>query len=118
MNTIKWTGRDTRGICKWTVEATSMIDLYNQLVDKGVISRVDGDPYVMAKVEKEIEKSHKWKDYRDFEEQIFNDDPEDDPMKVYNSLLSEMEDLTDDEIMQVILKENGNAYYQTFEFED
>ena len=118
MNTIKWAGKDTRNVCKWTVEATSMIDLYNQLVSKGIISIVNGDPYDIAKVEKEIKKSNKWKHYNEFEESIFNDENINDPCEYYNNLLSEMEDLTDDEIMQVILNENGNAYYQTFDIEE
>ena len=117
IQTIHWTGSDTRNICRWYIQANSMIELYDLLVSKGIISIVDGEPYEIAQVEKEIQKSHKWKNYTEFVESIFNNKTLSNPCETYINLIDEMEDLTDEEIEQLILSQNGNAYYQSIKIE-
>ena len=117
IQTIHWSGSDTRNICHWYIQADSMMDLYNLLVNNGIISIVNGDPYDIAKVEKEIKKTNKWKSYNEFEECIFKDETINNPCEFYTYLLSEMEDLSDEELEQLILSQNGNAYYQSIKIE-
>ena len=90
---IKWYGRSTSGISKWTVYADSITDLMNQLFDKELISYDDYDNARLKKIGKERD---------DFED--------------YDTLDKAIADvtLTNEEKVQFILEQNGNAYYQDF----
>ena len=104
---IKWSGRSTSGISKWKFEAETMNELYNILVDKGVISIVDGDPYEIALLEKV-----------GLKDSDFNDEISEQYHDNYYEWVEEMTMgiyLSENEIENIIRNENGNAYYQEFE---
>ena len=105
MGIINWTGKNTNKNITWGMSADSMIDLYNQLTSKGVISIEDGDPYeeaVLKKAGRNID------DLRDEYGYVDQD-------RVQEAL-DGSEGLTDKELWQLIEGQDGNAYYQTFEF--
>jgi hypothetical protein len=97
---LKFTGTNTNGTVKYEAQSTTWIGLYNDLVNKGIISTVDSDPYEVAKLEKA------GKSYSEFENEDGDIDFE---------AIEKLEDLTDAEIRSLISKQDGNAYYQTVE---
>lgn len=105
---IKWTGRNTSKTCRWTVEAGTFTELYNMLVDKGIISTVDGDPYVKYV----LSKHNKTEDDKEF----LDADGELDYNKVQEFVWDNP--VSDDELYSVIISEKGNAYYQDFQREE
>lgn len=105
MGIINWTGKNTSKNITWGMSADSMIDLYNQLTSKGVISVEDGDPYEEAVLKKAGKCMDDLRDeYGDIDQDLVQE------------ALDSSEDLTDKELWQLIEDQDGNAYYQTFEF--
>ncbi|MCW6681626.1 hypothetical protein NHG29_01935 [Aerococcaceae bacterium NML160702] len=90
---IKWYGRSTSGISKWTVYADSITDLMNQLFDKNLIHYDDYDDEILKKAGKSRD------DFEDYDE----------IQKVVDNVI-----LTDEENVTFILEQKGNAYYQHF----
>ena len=94
-------GTDTRRMLKYRAQADTVIALYSELVNKGIISTEDGDPLEIATLENSCKR------YEDFED--VNGDID------YNAVdewLNKAEKLTDDEILTLITEQDGNAYYQ------
>lgn len=107
MTNYKFRGTDTQKIMKYRAEADSPIELYYELIDKDIISVVDGDPYDDEILEKA---SKTWADFED-EDGYLDYDLFD---KWYNVEGFKF-DLTNDEIIILIKEQNGNAYYQNIE---
>ncbi|MGL4451087.1 MAG: hypothetical protein ACRCTZ_07860 [Sarcina sp.] len=105
MYKIKWSGRSTNGNWRREVEADTMMELYNELLNNGTISTVDYDPYEKYQIEKA------GYDYDEFMNSFSNEDEE-----VLRDAIDKLSDLNDDEIEDLIFNENGNAYYQTFKY--
>jgi len=95
-------GTDTQKRIKYNAEGKTAIDLYNNLVSKDIISIVDGDPYEEAQLKK-AKLTHD--DFKD-------EDGELDCDKLNEWLSYGERNLTDEEILEVIAEQNGNAYYQ------
>lgn len=95
---LEFRGTDTSKRIKYEAQASTWIGLYNELVNKGIISTVDGDPYEIEKLKKA------GKTYSDFE----NEDGD-----IDFQAIEKLEDLTDDEIRVLISEQNGSAYYQS-----
>ena len=103
MMDIIWRGKSTNGLMKWDDRASSFMELYNDLVQKKVITEYDESPYesaVLEKYGKTVE------DFCDEEGYIIDDE--------FNEFRN-THDLTDEELWILIAQANGNAYYQTFE---
>jgi t-SNARE complex subunit (syntaxin) len=106
-------GRTTnnRLICK--VEFETPQELYNVLVEKGIISLEDGDPMDLARFGKATNKFDEnikeafAKKYEEFDENYSGKS-----RNTYQDFMLQFPDLTDDEIMDVISDCDGNAYYQ------
>ncbi|MGL5329833.1 MAG: hypothetical protein ACRDD7_11215 [Peptostreptococcaceae bacterium] len=99
---FKFEGTDTQRRVKYNAEADTVIELYCNLVNQGIISTVDGDPYDETLMKKY---NVSWDDFKD-------KDGYDDFDKFTKWRESEADDLTDEEILEVITNEQGNAYYQ------
>lgn len=105
MKKIEWTGRNTSKTKKWEITAESMIDLYNKIVNKEIISTENGDPWeeaVLKKAGKDINSD----EFLD-EDGYINPD-------LIQEAINKAEDLTDKELWKLIKNQYGNAYYQSF----
>jgi len=100
----KFTGSDTSGKINYALTSKAPIDLYNQLVNRGIIATVDGDPLEIYKLSK-VGKT--FADFWDTDAYELNE-------KLLNQTLDSIY-LTDAEILRVIGNERGNAYYQEIE---
>ena len=106
---IKWTGEPTNRIWKREVVADTMMELYNELIENDTISTCDYDPYEKYQIEKA------GYDYYEFIDSFSNEDDDyGDEMQM--KAIAKLPDLNDDEIKDLILNENGDAYYQTFKY--
>lgn len=110
--TIKWTGKATSGIWRREEIITSynpFTELYTACLENGTISTVDSDPWEDALMEKN------GKTEKDF----YNEDGDFD-FELYQNWIDEYDyiDLSDKDIYNIILEQDGNAYYQTFEYLD
>ena len=99
---LKFEGWNTQRNVKYEAKGETPIDLYNNLVSKGIISTVDGDPYELAVMEK----------YGKTEEDFLDEDGEDDVETERKWLEDPNHYLTDDEILSVIGDCNESAFYQ------
>lgn len=99
----KFKGTDTMHISKYEAYGDSALELYNNLVDKGVISTFDGDPYELAVMEK----------FGMSEDDFLYNDGEVDYESMQDWLEGFEHNLTEEEILTLISEQNGNAYYQT-----
>lgn len=99
---IIFMGTNTSGTRKWKVSADTFTELYESLCECGIINECNGSPLEEAKLKK---LGKKLSDY-DFE----NDD---DAYEAYQRDMDSVS-LSDDEIMWVIIWQDGEAYYQKF----
>lgn len=99
---IIFKGKNTSGTRKWKVTADTFTELYESLCECGVINECNGSPLEEAKLEK---LGKELSDY-DFE----NDE---DAYEAYQRDLDSVS-LSDNEIMWVIIGEDGEAYYHEF----
>lgn len=90
-------GTDTQGRISYEAEGNTVIELYIELRNNGTISTVDDDPLEIALMDKY---NMTWEDF-------------DDDYANFTQWESTVEGLTDDEILEVIFDERGNAYYKT-----
>lgn len=104
-NTIYWTGTNAERNFRWKEEADSFPELYRKLVEKGVITVLDSDPLI----DEILEKYGKTEDDTEF----LDSDGDLDYQKVQE--FAKEHDLTDEEYWLLIVRQNGDAYYQTFE---
>ena len=105
-STIYWSGKSTNGLWKRKYQANSFLELFNLLMDKEVIDSYDYDVYDHAI----LEKYDKTEDDPEFQDE--NGDLDYDKVQKF---IESKPDLTDEELWEVIFRQNGNAYYQTFE---
>lgn len=100
---IKWNGTDTSRFIKWNEEAETYLELFNKLVERGLVHGyldLEGDTFnELLNYSTELEELNKNEDY----DAIYQFD--------YDALL---ENLTDDQIKSIILANQGSAYYQGF----
>lgn len=103
MKLYKFNGKNTHGTRKYYADGNTAIELYQDLVNQNIISICDGDPYEMALLKKN---SLTIGDFMNEDDDLDNEK--------YNDFLSD-NSLEDAEIIQLIKKQDGNAYYQTIE---
>lgn len=106
---IKWRGKSTNGIWRRNEEADTFTELYNLCYENGTINNTDSDPWDDLMLEKA------GKSYSDFEDEDGDFD--------YNAMRNFIDSnesyrLTDEDIWLLIANQNGNAYYQSFEYEN
>lgn len=96
-----WKGKPTH--CQWTWIAyyDDIDELFNTLINEGIIHDDDINQYIINKysledLEKEANKKEDWQELQDKIENI------------------RCHDMSQDEIVTMIAKQTGNAYYQEF----
>ena len=99
---LKFNGTDTSRKMKYSAEADSAIKLYQELVNKGIISEVDNSPYFEAVMDK----------FNKVDADFLDEDSDYDYELFQNWYDKGNHDLSDTEILQLISECNGNAYYQ------
>lgn len=99
---LKFVGWNTQRNIKYKAKGNTPLQLYDELVNKDIISTINGNPYDYAIMKK----------YGKSEEDFLDDDDEYDWELYYKWYSSGKYDLTDDEILELIKECNGNAYYQ------
>lgn len=102
---IKWSGKDGRGIWKRNFEEETFLSLYNLLIEEDVINSDEYDVYDHAVLEK-YGKTEDDPEFQDEDDYLDYD-------KVQKFIESKP-DLTDEELWSLISSQNGNAYYQSF----
>lgn len=117
MSRIKWTGMTTDMRTKWEVEADTMNELYDKLTDMGVISVCDYFPDYKFIVERG------GYNYYEFESEVYDVAEKEglgfiEVFEDYCKKKGISVDVTEDDYKEIILRENGNAYYQEFEIID
>ena len=111
MSKIYWTGRSTNGLWKRSESADSFSELYEKCIDNDTISTYDYEPYDRllleknGKTEDDFLDSDGYYDYTLFENWLFSNE-------------CKFKNLTDIEIKQLIREQDGNAYYQIFQYYD
>lgn len=103
-----WTGWPTHRQWSWECYADTPMELYDILVDKGIISTVDGDPMDIRRLENAGYTEEEF--FTEYESEL--DDY--DFYTVFDDI-AKIPDLSDNEILDVIAEEDGNAYYQLLE---
>lgn len=104
---IRWIGKNTQGNIRWTEIAYSYRELYFKLIDRDIISIVDGFPdekYMLDRV------GLTYEDYNEEAEEEYEGD--------FQKWLEEVTmgyELSEEEYRKIIAGEKGNAYYQEFE---
>lgn len=106
MSTIYWSGKSTNGIWKRKYEADSFMELFNLLMNEGIINSCDYDVYDHAI----LEKYDKTEDDAEFQDEDGDMDYE----KI-QEFVNSKPNLTDEELWLLISEQKGNAYYQNFE---
>lgn len=102
MKKFLFKGTDTSGRIHYKAEGNTLLELYNDLERQNIITTSDYDPYEKA-VMKKYNKT--WDDFMD-EDGYENHD-------LFVKWYDTVDGLTDNEILEMIGEENGNAYYQT-----
>lgn len=102
MKKYKFKGTDTQRRIKYEAQGDTPLELYDELVMQNVISIVDGDPCELALMTK-YGKSCK----------DFLDENNDYNYEKYIQWTDTVKGLTDEEVLDVISNERGNAYYNT-----
>ena len=111
MSKIYWTGRSTNGLWKRSESVDSFSELYEKCIDNDTISIYDYNPYDALLLEKNGKTEDDFLDvngdydYSLYQKWLFSDE-------------CKFKDLTDIEIKQLIREQDGNAYYQTFQYYD
>ena len=100
---IKWTGENTQRNIMWIYGGDTYKEIYDQLVEDGVISTSEYFPDEKAMIEKAGHTlsemcNHDGDEYQEWFDKI-----------------TENIELTDEDYEDIISNENGNAYYQKFE---
>lgn len=99
-DTIRWTGRDTRGLCRWIAYGSSFQDIWTATLDR--VNHSDAEEaFRMNLIGKTIE------DFTDADGEV-DWDAYDDAVWSAN--------MTDNDYRALLLSCTGNAYYQTFEY--
>lgn len=113
---IKFVGRNTQNNQTWTVKGEDCCDLYHKLCGLGVISTQDYDP-----VHKKMFEEAGY-DYGKAMDDIVELTEENgiEWSEAFAKVCEEynVEMLTDEQYMEVIQAEDGNAYYQSFTYAD
>ena len=106
---IKWRGKSTNGIWRRKEEADTFTELYELCVMNETINTTDSDPWGDLILE---ESNKSYSDFKDEDGDIDYD-------AANNFIYSDKSySPTDEDIWLLIANQNGNAYYQTFEYED
>lgn len=106
---IRWEGTNTSGSITWIYGADTLEELYNKLVEADIISVVDTDPYMdymLYKVGLSM---------NDCPKELYDD--WEDVVKWFEEKTKSVE-MTDFDWWDLILSQDGNAYYQKFYLKD
>ena len=98
---LKYTATDTSKKLKWTVYGEDALELYQNLVEQGFINTNDVDPLTKATAEKY---GHLWAD--------LGDDPYE---TLENWYIEGMQELSSEEILEIIGNESSKGYYYEIE---
>lgn len=99
-DTIRWTGRDTRGLFRWIAYGASYRDIWETTVNGGVNHAEAEVEYRLWKIGKSEE------DFADEDGEIDYD--------AMNNVVWRV-DMTDEDYKDLLTCSRGNAYYHTFE---
>lgn len=98
-DTIRWTGRDTRGLFRWIAYGDSYEAIWNATLNRVNVSD-DEEEFRLARIGKTID------DFLDENGDIMGDE-------YWLAVWSV--NMTDEDYKELLISCKGNAYYQTFE---
>ena len=98
---LKYTAKDTSKKLQWTVYGEDAFELYQNLLEQGFINTDDSDPLTKATVEK---CGHLWED--------LGEDPYE---TLENWYIEGMQELSEEEILDIIGRETSKGYYYEIE---
>lgn len=100
-DTIRWTGRDTRGLFRWVAYGRTYEDIWLTTIRERVNHSDDEDAFRLNRMGKtlaDFDDADGETDYEAYEDAIWS------------------VNMTDEDYKELLISCKGNAYYQTFEY--